>query len=372
MLMNAESRRKEFAEKTSKLRAHMDQLGLDGLLLTQQSSVSWLTAGAETLIVLASVDASGPLLVTRDVVHLICPNIEAPRLLEEELAGLDIIDDHFPWHEEEQAQAARIGKIIGQRQWAKDTDPQVAARLVECFSVLSEAEHERYRWVGERSEEAIRAACRKVRPGMTEFEIAGILSAEAHRREIWPVLTLVAADDRLRKHRHPIATSNRLGHCVMLVLCARKWGLIANLSRLVHFGPMPEDLKHRHRAVCVVDATFIHETRPGISYGEIFRKAQAAYAEQGFADEWELHHQGGPSGYLGRIFKATPDSTELVQAGQSVAWNPSIAGTKSEDTILVHDTHNEFITKAREWPMLEVEVGGVKYERCDILVRSST
>ena len=254
--------------------------------------------------------------------------------------------------------------------WADETDPQVAPYLMECFSVLSEAEQERYRWLGTRSEEAIRAACLAVRPGMTEFEIAGILSAEAHRREIWPALTLIAADNRLRKHRHPIATPNRVERCVMLVLCARRWGLIANLTRLVHFGPVPEDLKRRHRAVCTVDATFIHATRPGVAYGEIFRKGQAAYGEQGFPDEWRLHHQGGPSGYLGRIFLATPESKEVVHQGQSVAWNPSIAGTKSEDTILVHSTHNELITKAQEWPMIEVEVGDATYERPDILVRT--
>jgi antitoxin VapB len=119
-----------------------------------------------------------------------------------------------------------------------------------------------------------------------------------------------------------------------------------------------------------VDATFIHETRPGVSYGEIFRKGQACYAQQGFADEWQLHHQGGPSGYLGRLFTATPDSKELVHEAQAVAWNPSIAGTKSEDTLLVHAKRVEFLTAARNWPMLEISVGGKPYERPDILVRS--
>ena len=365
-----EPRRVEFAEKISKLRRHVKNLDMEGLLLTQQSSIAWLTGGAETFIMLASVDSAGPLLVTHDAVHLICTNIEAPRILEEELSGLDIVDAHYPWHEKKRAWTATIERIINNGRWVEETDPRIAPHLVECFSVLSEAEQERYRWIGERAEGAIRAACMAIRAGMSEFEIAGILSAEAHRREIWPVLTLVAADDRLRKHRHPIATSNRVERCVMLVLCARRWGLIANLTRLVHFGPVPEDLKHRHRAVCVVDSTFIHETRPGVAYGKIFRKAQAAYAEQGFADEWQLHHQGGPSGYLGRIFLTTPETREVVHEGQSVAWNPSIAGTKSEDTILVHDTHNEFITSARHWPMIEIEVGGITYERPDILVQT--
>ena len=55
-------------------------------------------------------------------------------------------------------------------------------------------------------------------------------------------------------------------------------------------------------------------------------------------------------------------------------WRPAhrlleIPGTKCEDTILVQDTHNEVITNARDWPMLEVESDGVKYQRPDFLVK---
>ncbi len=362
-------REDEFAAKLAKLRGHMQKEGLEGLLLTQQSSVAWLTGGAESHIVLASVDSAGPLMITQDSVYLLCPNIEAPRMLEEELSGLDVIDCRYPWYEEAHGETANLKSIIDDRRWTKDTDSNIAAYLTECLSSLSEAEQERYRWVGKQAEEAIREACHEVRKGMTEFEIAGILSAKAHEREIWPVLVLVAADDRLRQHRHPIPTSNSVENSVMLVLCARRWGLIANLTRIVHIGSVPEDLRKRHKAVCTVDATFIHETRPGVSYGEVFAKGQAAYADQGYPDEWMLHHQGGPTSYLGRLFKATPESKARVHVGQAVAWNPSIAGTKSEDTFLVQGDTNEIITDAKDWPMLEVQVGAVKYERPDILVQ---
>ncbi|HQP98461.1 MAG TPA: M24 family metallopeptidase [bacterium] len=365
-----QSRRDEFAEKLLKIRRIIENLGLDGLLLTEQSTIAWLTGGAETFIMFASVESCGPLLVTQDSVSLICSSIETPRLLDEEFPGLDLVDLHYPWHKESRALAAKIEDIIDGGKWVSETDPTVRSHILECYSVLTEAEQDRYRWIGTRSEEAVRTACLNIKKGMSEFEIAGILSAEAHKREIWPALILVAADERLRKHRHPIPTANRVEDCVMLVLCARRWGLIANLTRLVHFGPVPDDLARKHKAVCTVDATFIHETRPGVSYGEIFRKAQACYAKQGFADEWELHHQGGPSGYLGRLFKAIPDSRELVHEGQAVAWNPSITGTKSEDTLLVHAKRIEFVTAARDWPMLEIGIGSKKYERPDILVRS--
>jgi len=56
--------------------------------------------------------------------------------------------------------------------------------------------------------------------------------------------------------------------------------------------------------------------------------------EQGFADEWKLHHQGGPAGYEPREFVATPITDNVISAGQVFAWNPSITGgVKSEDTV---------------------------------------
>ena len=41
---------------------------------------------------------------------------------------------------------------------------------------------------------------------MTEHEIAGALDAEVRNRGLLPVVTLVAADDRVAKYRHPIPT----------------------------------------------------------------------------------------------------------------------------------------------------------------------
>jgi hypothetical protein len=54
-----------------------------------------------------------------------------------------------------------------------------------------------------------------------------------------------------------------------------------------------------------------------------------------------------------------------------VAWNPSIAGTKSEDTVLVTARGLEVLTEASgRWPRLEVALGrGRSLRRPAILVR---
>jgi Xaa-Pro aminopeptidase len=109
-------------------------------------------------------------------------------------------------------------------------------------------------------------------------------------------------------------------------------------------------------------------TQPGRTIGQVFKIAQEAYARVGYADEWRLHHQGGPAGYEPREYLATPGSTDRVYAGQVYAWNPSIAGSKSEDSVLIGDNGFEVLTAIPGWPKLEVDVSGQIIERPDILI----
>jgi Xaa-Pro dipeptidase len=81
-----------------------------------------------------------------------------------------------------------------------------------------------------------------------------------------------------------------------------------------------------------------------------------------------LHHQGGPAGYEPREYLGDPASTDVVSVGQAYAWNPSITGTKSEDTILVGKETNEVLTAIPNWPMLTVTVNRQTVTRPAILV----
>ena len=144
----------------------------------------------------------------------------------------------------------------------------------------------------------------------------------------------------------------------MLVVCAERRGLVVCLTRLVHFGALPAELEHRHEAVCQVDAALHAATVPGARWCDLLGIAQRAYAKHGFGDEWKLHHQGGPMGYAPRDFLATPSETRTVCERQLVGWNPSITGTKSEDTLV---SGGEVLTAMHDWPM--------RGSRPDILVR---
>jgi len=68
------------------------------------------------------------------------------------------------------------------------------------------------------------------------------------------------------------------------------------------------------------------------------------YETAGFKNEWQLHHQGGPTGYTTRDCIATPNDSAKLVPSQALAWNPSITGTKSEDTIIITDNESIVVT----------------------------
>lgn len=360
----------EIHDKVGRLRALMRDRTLDGIVLRRVSSVGWATGGATSAINTATDFGVGELLVTATSRYLATTNIEAPRFEHEDgLVAQGWEPLVGPWYGANQAYEARLkGLRLG-------ADAPVAGavdlstEIARMRANLLPAEAARFRELSRRCAGAITAAMRRIEPGMSEHQIAALLADETAARGVWPVVDLVAVDQRIRTYRHPPATDKKLERHAMVVLCGRKWGLVCSVTRFVHFGPLPAELEKKQRAVARVDATFLSATRPGATLGEVFARAVAAYGAEGFGEEWTLHHQGGAAGYEPREYLGLPGSTEVVREGQSYAWNPSITGTKSEDTILVGAGENEVMTETDDWPAVEVEVDGTTYRRPAVLVK---
>jgi antitoxin VapB len=216
--------------------------------------------------------------------------------------------------------------------------------------------------------QAMETATRAVRPGMSEYEIAGCLAHEAFNRNVLPIVNLIATDERIFNFRHPLPDPNKkLQKYAMLIICGRKYGLVCSVTRLVHFGPLPDELKVKQEKDLTIDANVIAKTRPGLTLSDMFAIIQDAYAQVGYPEEYRLHHQGGPAGYEAREFLAKPGMTPRVAAGQTYAWNPTITGTKVEDTVLIKEDGFDVLTEMPGWPAMEIEVGGKRIRRPLIL-----
>lgn len=353
----------EIRAKQSLLAEYLPRHNLDGVLLGTRAFFAWATGGKVNRIANSSGTGVAAVLVTPQSVICLTNTIEGPRFRTEELAGLGIDVVEFDWHDAASRRKV-ANELLDGRRIAADADifdlglSAVPSDFNTLRYQLTPQELDRYRAGGRLTSDALEAACREIKPGMNENEAAGLLTYYTHKAGLNPVVTLIASDERIEKYRHPIPVDKKIGKYVMLVTCAEYGGLISNCTRFVHFGPLSTELSRRHQAVCEVDATINLATKPGLTLGNLFETLSNAYAAQGFKDEWKLHHQGGTTGYAGREVFATPGDTTVMKEGYALAWNPSITGTKSEDTILLTSKGVELITSASaSWPMVQTKAG---------------
>lgn len=366
----------EMENKFRRLSELLDRHNLDGLLLSHRNNFAWATGGRYNYIANNSATGVAAIYITRDRRVCLTNTIEGPRFRDEELAGLGIDVVAGAWYDRaDQTRAAR--ELIGNQRIAADADDFGLAThpfpwddFVQLRWSLEPEEIERYKEGGRRTSLAMERACREIKPGMTEHEVAGVLSHYVHAQGLVPVVNLIASDERVKRFRHPIPTDKKVERYVMLVICSEYCGLISNMTRFVSFGPLSDDQKRRQQAVVNVDTAVNLATRPGRTLGEIFGDLAKAYADNGFPDEWKLHHQGGSTGYAGREAFANPASPIRVVENQAFAWNPSITGVKSEDTVIVTAGGIEMITTmSADWPKLTGTANGQTMQRPDILVR---
>ncbi len=354
--------------KLARLRELMTRKKLDAIVLQRNSSFAWITCGAPSYINTASTTGAAAAVVTLSDRYIVTNNIEAPRLEREEgLAAQGWKMKTTQWHETRDLLAElNAGLEVGSDGLLPGT-ANLAGEITLMRAQLTGPEMERFRALGRLCGEAIDSAIRGVRPGDTEFEIAGRLDRATFARGVQPIVNLIATDNRVFEFRHPLPTNKQMEKYAMLVLCGRKAGLVASVTRLVHFGKLPDELKRKADACMKIDAAFIAGTQPGRTLGEVFKLGTDAYAAAGFADEWRRHHQGGLAGYEPRESNGRPGSTVLVAANQAYAWNPSIAGVKSEDTVLITETGHEVITQIDGWDTQLIVVDGEPVLRPRIL-----
>jgi Xaa-Pro dipeptidase len=316
-------------------------------LLRSRANVAWVTAGGQHHVVNAANEGVGALLITSEHAWFLAPNIEAARLREEELTdlGLEVVE-HDWWAFDGLGRSvtrllpAGSGPVLGDA----DLDSELRLRR----SRLDPLDHERMARIGAFAAGAVEAALVAARRGQTEDTLAADLLGRLPG--VRAPVVLVAADDRISRFRHPLPTPRAIHDRVMLVLVAEAWGLHVALTRFREWRAGGRDLARRWAAVREVQATMHRATRPGVTLGAVLDQARHAYAGAGYPDEWRDHHQGGIIAYEGRERVAVPDDPTTIEAGMALAWNPSIAGVKLEDTVVVQADGSQRVVTTVDQP----------------------
>lgn len=367
------NREKEVAGKEKKLYKFMKKNKIDTILISNLNNFAWITGGGDSHVRLTQVGGVCTAVFTGGKKYIVTSNIEGVRIMDEEVKGLNYILKAHNWWEAAKKEELIRG-LIGLGTVASDDGiydtKKVDAGLMQLRMVLSNEDIKKYKWLGKKAGKAMARVCKKIKKGAREDDVTASLAKELFKDGIQPSVLLMAQEDRALKYRHPVSTQTVINKYIMVVLCAKKWGLVASLTRMVCFGEPSLEMKKKHAAVIKVDAALNLGTKAGLTVGDVFRKAQAVYKETGYEKEWMLHHQGGPTGYNEREFVGTPDNKEVIQGNMVFAWNPSITGTKCEDTMVLRKNgKHEILTPTPNWPMVEVKVGKETLARPDILVK---
>jgi len=364
------NRKEEISIKEKRVRELMKSLGLEGIVFKKQSNFSWFTGGSINMVPICTEMGFTTILVTEKEKYLISNRIESARNMEEENLkdlGFNLLE--YEWFESKEYDL--IKKIVPSLNVGCDVSiyslKNIEPQIKEIRYSLTSAEIERYLWLGEKTSEAIESVLMEVEFEHTEAEITGELAKRLWKSRIDPVGYQAAADERAYKYRHPIPTEKKTKKSLMLCVMARKWGLIATITRLLNFGEVSEKIRKQYRDNAYIECEMIAATNPGVKTNSIFNKACELYEELGYHNEWKLHHQGGAMGYDVRDYVCSSDSKEVVQENQVFCWNPSISGTKSEDAFITMKGGFKFITKPVLFPSLEIKVGDIIFHRPNIL-----
>lgn len=359
----------EIAEKKYRVRKLLQELELNAVYLKKSSNFSWITGGGYNIVGMATEIGVAGALITADREFIVCNNIEAPRMEKEEhLAeqGYEIIS--FPWYDDQEASI--VNSLSGGKFGADHAFPgslDISSKINPLRYSLTQWEIERYRKQALDTAQIAEETALTIKPGDEERAVIGRLSERLWREGMDFVVAFCAADERISLFRHPVATDKKIEKRAMISVNSRKRGLIVSITRFVQFGKVPADLRKCYEDNVYVDTAMMTATIPGRPASEVFEAALHAYAEKGYPEEYKLHHQGGAIGYVGRDYRVTAKTIEIIQENQAFTWNPSITGTKSEDTMLATKNGPIVLSEPSLFPVLTMERNGYVFKRPDIM-----
>ncbi len=357
----------ELKIKLGRVRALMQEEKLDGIFLKRQDNFAWLTCGGRNYVGMGETGNCG-LLVTVDKTYAITNDIESQRMKDEEHLeemGFEVFSS--VWHDTA-FESNTLEKLVPSGLIGSDTGPLSNKIRLMRFD-LTEAEIERYKKIGDDASLAMESAAMEIQVGQSEYEIAGNIMSKMEACGLEILSCMVAADERISLYRHPLPTGKKVKSRVQIGGNFRRNGLVICLTRYVYFEKPSDELIQQYRDTQLIDCTYMAASIPGHPYVEALEEGRALYKSLGYEREFNLHHQGGPIGYAGRDYRVGFDTPGVIADHQGFCWNPSITGTKSEDTIVRTKEGVIPITHPVLFPSVEIEVNGIKFLRPDLLVR---
>lgn len=227
-----------------------------------------------------------------------------------------------------------------------------AAVVDRLRMIKSDDEIARIRRSVHTNSEALEAAIKSVRPGVSESEIAAELEYQMRKlgAEKAAFETIVAAGPRSAlPHAQP--TARKLGNRELLLIDmgACQDGYMSDMTRVVFVGNADRRARTMYKAVLKAQLAAIDAVRPGVTAAHVDRAARRVLDTEGLGKEF-VHSTGHGLGLeiheaprLGRRDKTklAPGMAITIEPG---AYIRDFCGIRIEDTVLVTQTGCEVLT----------------------------
>ncbi|MGJ9426537.1 M24 family metallopeptidase [Nesterenkonia halotolerans] len=362
-----EAAQDEFETKHARLVQILEDREADALVLNTAGALSWLLLGARVHVSLAGPPILNAV-VHREGVEIGVFANESDRMCEEELdtlllAGAPVQVHELPWYSDLAAISEWL-PVSGA--WTLLSETSAALELRAARASLLPPEIERYRGLCTDAASALTEVLSAATPETTERQLSAGLAPLIITAGADPVVLLANGASRAA-HRHPLPTDATLGRRAMAVVCARRGGLIANVTRWVAFeDPLPGE-EALDEAITRVEADALGALAPGVALEAVLEELMAAYPRHGLdVQEWTRHHQGGAAGYQGRDPRLSPGVRDLIHPNQAFALNPSgfdparRLAAKIEDTVVLRSEGSaspwvDVLSVDSRWPTVQID-----------------
>jgi Xaa-Pro dipeptidase len=351
--------------KERRVREFLEHQGLDALVIGRQDNFAWITSGGDSSVVATDQIGVGYIIITADHKWLVSYSMDGQRLIDEQVPQKDFELVTLYWH-----QGSPIDKILeltrGMKAAADFALPgarQLGYELTDLHYPFTDLELSRYEWIGAETNRIITEVALDLKPGVSEQDIAARFLYEYALAGMKVDVLIIGFDERISRYRHPMPTGKSLQRYAMLHPAVRRWGLHANVSRLVYFGRPGEKIQRAIDGVAKIGASVLAKLAPGVLFAQILSEEKRLYNELGYTEEWKYHFQGGITGYTLADPTRCLNPEAKVVPRQAYDYFITITGAKFEELTILTEDGARIASLGPGWPTRAVNT-----PRGDIIV----